>query len=412
MAKKKDAQTQLLDAFIDELLEEGKSAEELLGQNGLLKQMTGRLLERMLEGELTDHLGYEKHDVAGHKSGNSRNGVNGKTVKTDTCEVSIDVPRDRNGEFEPQIVGKRQTRLKGFDEKVISLYARGLTDLEIREHLKEIYGADVSKGLISNVTDAVYDEVKAWQSRSLDEVYPIVYLDALKVKIRDAGHVVNKSVYLALGINMEGDKELLGLWIEKNEGAKFWLSVLTELQNRGLNDIFIVCVDGLSGFPEAIETVFPKTQVQLCIVHQIRNSLRFVTWTDRKQVAADLKPIYKAATAEEAEAHLDAFALKWDEKYPTISKSWRKNWEHLIPFFAYPEEIRKVIYTTNAIESMNRSLRKIIKNRGAFPSDDAATKLMFLALRNISKRWTRPIANWQAALNRFVIMFGDRVPLT
>lgn len=412
MAKKKAAQTQLLDAFIDELLQDGKSAEELLGQNGLLKQMTGRLLERMLEGELTDHLGYEKHDVAGHHSGNSRNGTTGKTVKTDTCEVSIDVPRDRNGEFEPQIVGKGQTRLKGFDDKVISLYARGLTDLEIVEHIKEIYGANVSKGLISNVTDAVYDEVKAWQSRTLDDVYPIVYLDALKVKIRDAGHVVNKSIYLALGINMDGDKELLGLWIEKNEGAKFWLSVLTELQNRGLKDIFIVCVDGLKGFPEAIETVFPQTQVQLCIVHQIRNSLRFVTWTDRKQVAADLKPIYKAATAEEAETRLDAFAQKWDGKYPTIAKSWRKNWEHLIPFFAYPEEIRKIIYTTNAIESMNRSLRKIIKTRGAFPSDEAATKLMYLALRNISKRWTRPIANWQAALNRFVIMFGERVPLT
>ena len=412
MAKKRDAQTQLLDALVDELLQDGKSVEELLGQNGLLKQMTGRLLERMLEGELTDHLGYEKHDVAGHHSGNSRNGKNSKTVKTDTGEVTIDVPRDRNGEFEPEIVGKRQTRLKGFDEKVISLYARGLTDLEIQEHLKEIYGAKVSTGLISSVTDVVYDEVKAWQSRSLDDVYPILYLDALKVKIRDAGAVINKSVYLALGVNMEGDKELLGLWIEKNEGAKFWLSVLTELQNRGLKDIFIVCVDGLSGFPEAIETVFPQTQVQLCIVHQIRNSLRFVTWADRKQVAADLKPIYKAATAEEAEEQMNTFAEKWDEKYPTISKSWRTNWEHIIPFFAYPEEIRKIIYTTNAIESMNRSLRKIIKTRGAFPSDEAATKLMYLALRNIEKRWTRPLANWQAALNRFVIMFDERVPLT
>jgi putative transposase len=412
MAKKNDAQTQLLDAFLDELLQDGKSAEELLGQNGLLKQMTGRLLERMLEGELTDYLGYEKHDAAGHHSGNSRNGKNSKTVKTDTGEVTIDVPRDRTGEFEPEIVSKRQTRLKGFDDKVISLYARGLTDLEIQGHLKEIYGASVSTGLISSVTNAVYEEVKAWQSRSLDDVYPIVYLDALKVKIRDAGTVINKSVYLALGINMEGDKELLGLWIEKNEGAKFWLSVLTELQNRGLKDIFIVCVDGLSGFPDAIETVFPKTQVQLCIVHQIRNSLRFVTWTDRKLVAADLKPIYKAATAEESEEHLNTFAQKWDGKYPTISKSWRTNWEHIIPFFAYPEEIRKIIYTTNAIESMNRSLRKIIKTRGAFPSDEAATKLMYLALRNISKRWTRPLANWQAALNRFAIMFEDRVPLT
>lgn len=412
MAKKKDRQTQLLDALVDELLKDGKSAEELLGQNGLLKQMTGRLLERMLEGELTHHLGYEKHDVSGNHSGNSRNGSTSKTVKTDTVEVPINVPRDRNGEFEPVIVGKHQTRLKGFDEKVISLYARGLTDLEIKEHVREIYGSNISKELISSVTDTVYDEVKAWQVRPLDGVYPIVYLDALKVKIRDAGHVVNKSVYLALGINMEGDKELLGLWIEKNEGAKFWLSVLTELQNRGLKDIFIVCVDGLQGFPEAIETVFPETQVQLCIVHQIRNSLRFVTWADRKQVAADLKPIYKATTVEEAEAHLEAFAQKWDDKYPTISKSWRDNWMHLTPFFAYPEEIRKIIYTTNAIESMNRSLRKIIKTRGSFPSDEAATKLIYLALRNISKRWTRPLANWQAALNRFAIMFEGRVPLS
>lgn len=414
MAKKKqeDSQKALVDALLDELLADGKSPEELLGQNGLLKQMTGQLLERMLAGELSDHLGYEKHDPSGHNSGNTRNGHTTKTVKTDTCEVEIDVPRDRNGDFAPQVVRKRQTRLKGFDDKVISLYARGLTDLEIVEHIKEIYGANVSTGLISSVTNVVYDEVKAWQSRPLDGVYPIVYLDALKVKIRDAGQVVNKSIYLALGINMEGDKELLGLWIEKNEGAKFWLSVLTELQNRGIKDIFIVCVDGLKGFPEAIETVFPDTQVQLCIVHQIRTSLRFVTWSDRKEVAQDLKPIYKAATLQEAEEQLAAFAKKWDEKYPTIAKSWHDNWQHLTPFFAYPEEIRKVIYTTNAIESMNRSLRKIIKTRGAFPSDEAATKLMYLALRNISTRWTRPIANWQAALNRFVIMFEERVPLT
>jgi len=278
--------------------------------------------------------------------------------------------------------------------------------------LREIYGTTVSPSLISSVTDAVYDDVKAWQSRPLDEVYPIVYLDAIVVKIRDGGSVVNKAVYLALGINMDGDKELLGLWIEKNEGAKFWLSVLTELKNRGLQDIFIVCVDGLKGFPDAIETAFPKTQVQLCIVHQIRNSLRFVTWKDRKEVTKDLKPIYQAATEAEAEAHLETFAEKWDEKYPSISKSWHDNWTHIIPFFAYPKEIRKVIYTTNAIESMNRSLRKIIKNRGAFPSDEAATKLMFLALTNISKRWTRPLMNWKAALNRFFIMFEDRVPIS
>lgn len=411
MANQDTIREQLLDELLDELSEDCKSAEDLLGEQGIIKQLTSRILGRMLQAEMSDHLGYEKNDAAGHKSGNSRNGKTKKRLKTDGGEVSIEVPRDRNGDFEPQIVRKHQRRLKGFDDKVISLYARGLTDREIGEHLKEMYGVDVSPELVSNVTDVVLDEVKAWRSRPLEEVYPIVYLDALKVKIRTEGSVVNKAVYLALGINMEGDKELLGLWISENEGAKFWLSVLTELQNRGLKDIFIVCVDGLSGFPEAIETVFPQAQVQLCIVHMLRNSFRFVAWKDRKQVAQDLKPIYKAATAEEAEAHLTAFAQKWDGKYPSISKIWHDNWDHITPFFAYPDEIRKVIYTTNAIESVNRSVRKIIKNRGAFPSDAAATKLIYLALRNIAKKWSRPIYNWQAALNRFVIMFGDRVPL-
>ena len=348
---------------------------------------------------------------AGRGSGNSRNGRTRKTVQTDQSEVTLEVPRDRNAEFEPQIVPKHQRRLKGFDDKVISLYARGMTDREISGHLQEMYGVSVSAELISNVTDVVIDEVKGWQTRPLDEVYPIVYLDAIFVKIRDEGTVQKKAIYLALGINLEGEKELLGLWISKTEGVKFWLGVLTELQNRGLKDIFMVCVDGLGGFPEAIETVSPKTQVQLCIVHLVRNSLRFVSWKDRKTVAADLKPIYKAATAEEAESHLEAFEEKWDETYSSISKSWRKHWTNIIPFFAYPEDIRKVIYTTNAIESMNRSLGKIIKNRGAFPSDEAATKLMFLALRNISKRWTKPLMNWKAALNRFAIMFEDRAPL-
>lgn len=411
MAKKDAVRQQLLDELIDELAEDCQSAEDLLGNNGIIKQLTSRLLGRMLEAEMTDHLGYDKHDVAGHHSGNSRNGKTKKTLKAEQGELTIDVPRDRNGEFEPQIVPKHQRRLKGFDDKVISLYARGLSDREIQEHLSEMYGVGVSPELISNVTDLVLDEVKAWRSRPLEDVYPIVYMDALKVKIREDGHVVNKSVYLALGITMEGDKDLLGLWISENEGAKFWLSILTELQNRGLKDIFIACVDGLSGFPEAIETAFPKTQIQLCIVHILRNSFKFVAWKDRKAVAKDLKPIYKAATEEEAEANLEAFEQKWDGKYPSISKIWRDNWEHIIPFFAYPEEIRKVIYTTNAIESVNRSVRKIIKNRGAFPSDEAATKLIYLALRNIAKKWSRPIMDWKAALNRFVIMFGDRVPL-
>lgn len=411
MAKQNTVREQLLDELLDEVSEDCKSAEDLLGENGIIKQLTSRLLSRMLQAEMNDHLGYEKHDVAGHNSGNARNGKTPKRLKTEQGEVSIEVPRDRNGDFEPQIVRKHQRRLKGFDDKVISLYARGLTDREIREHLKEMYGVSVSPELVSNVTDVVLDEVKAWRSRPLEDVYPIVYLDALRVKIRSEGSVVSKSVYLALGVNMEGDKELLSLWISENEGAKFWLSVLTELQNRGLKDIFIVCVDGLNGFPEAIETVFPKAQVQLCIVHMLRNSFKFVSWKDRKAVAQDLKPIYKAATEEEAQEQLTAFALKWDAKYPSISKIWRDNWEHITPFFAYPVEIRKVIYTTNAIESVNRSVRKIIKNRGAFPSDESATKLIYLALRNITQKWSRPIYNWQAALNRFVIMFGDRVPL-
>lgn len=400
-----------MDELIEELIAEGTSAEELLGNNGIIKRLTSRVLTRMLEGEMTDHLGYDKHDLAGQHSGNSRNGKTNKRLKTEQGEVTIQVPRDRNGEFEPQIVGKHQRRLKAFDDKVISLYARGLTDREVQAHIEEMYGIKVSAELISNVTDAVLDEVKAWRARPLDEVYPILYMDALKVKIRDNGSVVNKSIYLALGVNMEGDKDLLGLWISENEGAKFWLSVLTDLQNRGVKDIFIACVDGLSGFPEAIENVFPKAQVQLCIVHILRNSFKYVTWKDRKEVAADLKPIYNAATAEAAENHLDVFARKWDEKYPSISKLWRANWERIIPFFAYPKAIRKVIYTTNAIESVNRSVRKIIKNRGAFPSDEAATKLIYLALRNIAKKWSKPIRDWKAALNRFVILFEDRVPM-
>ena len=411
MAKKNAVRDQLLDDLIDELSEECESAEDILGNDGIIKALTSRLLNRMLEGELTDHLGYDKHDVSGHHSGNTRNGTSPKRVKIDQGEVSLEIPRDRNGEFDPQIVRKHQRRLKGFDDKVISLYARGLTDREIQAHIQEMYGVKISPSLVSNVTDLVLDEVKAWRSRPLEDVYPIVYMDALSVKIREDGRVINKSIYLALGINMEGDKDLLGLWISENEGAKFWLSVLTDLQNRGLKDIFIACVDGLSGFPEAIETVFPKTEVQLCIVHILRNCFKFVSWKDRKEVAADLKPIYKAATEEAAETHLEAFGQKWDGKYPSISKIWHDNWTHIIPFFAYPEEIRKVIYTTNAIESVNRSVRKIIKNRGAFPSDDAATKLIYLALRNIAKKWSRPIFNWQAALNRFVIMFGNRVRL-
>ena len=341
--------------LIDELLKDYKKPEDLIGETGLLKQLTTALLERALSAEMDDHLGYAKHDPAGRNGGNSRNGSSSKTLKTEQGMMPIEVPRDRDSSFEPQIISKGQTRFTGFDDKIIALYARGLPTREIQAHLKEIYGVDVSPTLISNVTEAVIDEAKAWQNRSLDALYPIVYLDALMVKCRDNGHVINKAVYLAIGINLEGTKEVLGLWMAQTEGAKFWLSVVTELKNRGVQDIFIACVDGLKGFPEAIEAVFPKTVVQWCIVHMVRHSLNYVSWKNRKAVATDLKRIYQAASAEEAERQLDAFAETWDGAYLAISQSWRRNWARIIPFFAYPAEIRKVIYTTNAIESINMS---------------------------------------------------------
>lgn len=396
--------------LLDELLKDYKDPEDLIGKNGIIKQLTKRLVERAMEAELTDELGYPKSSPLGHNTGNSRNGHSSKRIITDDDQVDIKVPRDRNGKFEPKIIPKNQKRFNGFDDKIISMYSRGMSTHEIQEHLEDIYGVEVSPSLISTVTNAVMDEVKEWQSRPLEPLYPIVYFDAIVVKTREDGRTVNKSVYLALAVNMEGQKELLGLWISLNEGAKFWLNVMTELQNRGLKDIFIACVDGLKGFPEAIETVFPNTKVQLCIVHMIRNSVKYVSWKDRKQLIADLKKIYKAYTAEEAEANLVKFSEKWDKKYPTVSKIWLRNWERVIPFFEYPEDIRKAIYTTNAIESINHSLRKIIKNRGAFPTDEAIIKILYLALRNVSKRWTMPIRNWKAALNMFAVKFEERFP--
>ena len=398
------------DELIDNLLKDYKKPEDLIGENGLLNQLTKRLLERAMSAEMTEHLGYERHEVAGQNSGNSRNGKSAKTLKGTFGTLPIEVPRDRNGTFEPQIVEKHQTRFTGFDENIISLYARGLTTREIQQHLEEIYQVEVSPGLISTVTDEVIDDVKAWQNRQLDEVYPIVYLDALQFKVRDGAHVRNKAVYIAIGVNLSGLKEVLGLWIAQTEGAKFWLSVVTELKNRGVSDIFIACVDGLKGFPEAIETVFPRAEVQLCIVHLVRYSLNFVGWKQRKEVATDLKRIYASATEAEAEIRLAEFAEKWDERFPMISRSWRSNWPRVIPFFAHPEEIRRVIYTTNAIESLNMSLRKVTKTRSSFPNDEAVLKLLYLALRNIAKRWTMPIHDWKAALNRFAIIYEDRIP--
>jgi putative transposase len=396
--------------LIDNLLKDYKTPEDILGENGLLKQLTKAVLERAMQAELTDHLGYERHDPAGDNSGNSRNGKSRKTLKGEFGNLPIEVPRDRNSSFEPQIVPKGQTRFDGFDDKILSLYARGMTTREIQSHLEEIYQVEVSPALISSVTDAVIEEVKVWQNRPLDALYPILYLDALQVKIRDGAHIRNKAIYLAIGVNLSGIKEVLGLWVAQTEGAKFWLQIVTELKNRGVADIFIACVDGLKGFPEAIEAVFPQAQVQLCVVHLVRHSLNYVGWKQRKEVASDLQKIYRAATREEAELQLAEFAARWDSQFPTISKSWRGNWEHITPFFAYPADIRRVIYTTNAIESVNMSLRKITKNRGSFPTDEAALKLLYLALQNIARKWTMPIKEWKAALNRFAILFEDRMP--
>jgi putative transposase len=394
---------------LDKLLASYQKPEDIIGENGLLKQLTKALVERAMETELTTHLGYEKHDPVGYGSGNSRNGKSRKQLKGDFGEVQIDVPRDRQASFEPQIVPKGETRFAGFDDKILSMYARGMTTREIQGHLEEIYGVDVSPTLISNVTDAVLEEVRAWQGRPLDPLYPIVYLDALVIKMRDNGQVQNRAVYVAIGITMEGHKEVLGLWTSANEGAKFWLQVLTELRNRGLQDIFIACVDGLKGFPQAIESAYPNTIVQLCIVHLTRASLNYVNWKERKAVAADLKAVYRAATAEQAEQALSAFALRWDKKYPPISALWRRHWAQVIPFFAFPEEVRKVIYTTNAVESLNMTLRKVIKTRGSFPNEEAAMKLLYLALRNVAKKWNA-IQGWKEALNRFAILWEDRFP--
>ncbi|MCA1568521.1 MAG: IS256 family transposase [Acidobacteria bacterium] len=397
--------------LVDQLLKDYKRPEDILGENGILKQFTKALLERAMQVEMSEHLGYEKHDSTGDNSGNSRNGSSGKTLKGDFGELPIEVPRDRNSEFEPKIVPKGKTRLDGFNQKMLSLYARGMTTREIQQHIQEIYKVEVSPQLISNVTEAVMEDVIAWQNRPLEAIYPILYMDALQVKIRDGAHVVNKAVHLAIGVTLAGNKEVLGLWLGQTEGAKLWLQIVTELKNRGVKDVFIACVDGLKGFPEAIETVFPQAQVQLCIVHMVRHSLNFVGYKQRKEVATDLQKIYRAASRDEAELRLSEFAQKWDMKYPTISQPWQRNWERLVPFLAYPAEIRRVIYTTNAVESVNMSLRKIIKNRGSFPTDESALKLLYLALRNITPRWTMPIKDWRAALNRFAIIFEDRMPV-
>jgi putative transposase len=405
--KEKTAEERLL----DELVADYKSPEDMLGENGLLRRLTKGLLERALNAEMSAHLGYEKHAAEGRGTGNSRNGATSKTLKGDFGELELNTPRDRNGTFEPKIVAKHQTRFTGFDDKIISMYARGMSTRDIMSHLQEIYGVDVSPALVSQVTEAVTDEAKAWQMRPLDEVYPILYLDALHVKIRnpDSRQVESRAVSVVMGVTMAGAKEVLGLWIGTNEGAAHWLHVLTEINNRGVQDVLIACVDGLKGFPEAIETVFPKAQVQLCIVHLVRGALNYVPWKERKAVAADLRRIYTAATEAEGEVRLAEFAAKWEDQYPMAVKTWRGNWERITPFFAHPEAIRRVIYTTNAIESLNMTLRKVIKTRGGFPTEDAALKLLYLALQNAARKWTMPVRDWKQAMNRFQILWPGRV---
>ena len=395
-----------LKAMAQELAKGIKTPEDLTALSAHLTKLT---VEAALTGELDFHLGYGKHDVSGHGSGNSRNGYSTKKLLGNHGEIDIDTPRDRNGEFEPTLIKKGQSRITGMDDQILSLYAKGMSTRDIVDAFQEMYGADISAGLVSQVTNSVLEKVVEWQNRPLDGIYPIVYFDCIVIKIRQDKKVINKAIYLALGINIDGQKELLGLWISENEGAKFWLGVLTELHNRGVKDFLICCVDGLSGFPDAINTVYPKAKIQLCIVHMVRNSLRFVPWKDYRAVTADLKLIYRSQTEEEALLELETFTEKWEEKYPQIAKSWKRNWPNLITIFDYPEDIRKVIYTTNAIESLNSVIRKSVKTRKLFPSDDAAKKVIYLAIDAASKKWTMPIHNWKQALNRFMIEFEEQV---
>jgi len=403
-------ETKIRRELLDELLAGYTKPEDLTGPEGLLKRLTGALVERALHAEMTEHLGYDEHAVEGRGSGNSRNGSGTKTLQTEQGPIPIEIPRDRNGTFEPQLVKKHQRRFDGFDDKILGMYARGMSVRDIQSQLSELYGTEVSPDLISSVTDEVFGEVQAWQTRPLSAIWPIVYLDALVIKVRDQGVVGNKSAYLAMGVDPDGTKQILGLWLEANEGAKFWLKVITELKNRGIEDIFIACCDGLKGFPEAIEAVFPKTVVQTCIVHMIRNSARFVGWTQRKALCADLKRVYGALTEPLALQALDEFEATWGKSHPAVVASWRRNWERVRPFFAFPLEVRRILYTTNAIESINFQLRKVIKAKGHFPSDDAATKLLFLALRDAEKKWKLPPHTWKSAMNQFHIHFEGRLP--
>jgi len=392
--------------LLDELLAGRSSQDALFGPQGLLKQLTGALVERALKAELGHHLDHER---ATEGRANRRNGHSSKTLQTEQGPVPLAVPRDREGTFEPQLVKKHQTRIPALDEKILALYARGLSARDIQGHLHELYGTEVSPTLISSVTEAVRDEITAWQNRPLDAVYPVVWLDALFVKVRDEGVVKNKAAYLAIALDRDGHKQVLGLWLESSEGAKMWLRILNELRSRGVQDLLIACCDGLKGFPEAIEATFPQAVVQTCVVHQVRHSLNFVGYAERKSVAADLRAIYTAPNEAGASAALAAFEAKWGARFPMIGPSWRANWSRLVPFLAFPAEIRTMVYTTNAIESLNSSLRKVIKTKGHFPSDESAIKLLYLALRNAEKKWQAAPRNWRQIFNQLVIFFGDRL---
>jgi putative transposase len=399
----------LPDELVDELLGGARTEEEIVGPGGLLSQLTKRLVERAMEVELTDHLGYEPHQEPPGGVGNTRNGSMAKSLTTEHGPVEIRTPRDRQGSFEPQIVRKRQRRFEGFDDKILALYARGLSTRDIEDHLSELYGVSVGRDLISWVTDAILEDVKAWQQRPLDDVYPVLFLDAFVLKIRDGGSVQRKACYLAMAITIDGRREVLGMWFQQTEGAKFWMQVLTDLKHRGVTDILICCIDGLKGFPEAIEAVFPQTIVQTCIVHLIRHSLRYVPRRQFDQVTKDLKPIYTAINVDSAAEALERFDQKWGKQLPPVVKAWRDSWEYAIPFMAFPPDVRRVIYTTNPIEALNRQLRKAIKTKGHFPTEEAARKLIYLCLMNATPKWTR-VAGWTKALLAFKIHFGDRLP--
>lgn len=395
------------DEMLDELLGSAKTQDDLFGKDGIVKQISKRFMERLLELEMNNHLGYMKHDVEGRNSGNSRNGKTKKAVKTNNGEIEIAVPRDRKSEFEPILVGKRQSHLKGLDDQVLSLYARGMTVRDIQSHLSELYGTEISRDLISKMTDAVLQDVAEWRARRLDRTYPIVFIDGFVAKCRLDGRVCNRAVYVIYAITMEGRKDVLGLYIGENEGSKFWLQVLTELKNRGLENIFILCADGLKGLPEAVEATFPRAIFQTCVVHMVRHSLSYVPYQEKKAVAADLKKIYNAATRSLAAEALDEFELTWGDKYGVIVKSWRNNWERIAPFLDFPMEIRQVIYTTNMVESLNATLRKAVRNRGHFSTEDSLMKVLYLAISGVSKKCTMPIRDWKTALNHFAILFPE-----